>query len=164
MTDAKRITIAADHAGFALKERLESVLAGLGYEVEDLGTNSPDSTDYADYGHPLAAGVSDGRLPRGVLLCGTGLGMSYVANRYPNVRAAVSWTPEIAELARRHNDANVLVLPARFVDDDTAVAILRTWLDTPFDGGRHERRVVKIERSSPSSSPSPSSLAGEPTP
>ncbi|MDE3126676.1 MAG: ribose 5-phosphate isomerase B [Gemmatimonadota bacterium] len=155
MSDARRIAIAADHAGFALKEKLEAVLAGLGYEVEDLGTTSADSTDYADYGHPLAAGVSDGRLPRGVLLCGTGLGMSYVANRYPNVRAAVSWTPEIAELARRHNDANVLVLPARFVDDDTAVAILRTWLDTPFEGGRHERRVVKIERSP---------LAGDHTP
>jgi ribose 5-phosphate isomerase B len=149
MTDATRIAIAADHAGFALKQKLEAVLAGLGYTVEDLGTDSPDATDYADYGHPLAAGVSDGRLPRGVLICGTGLGMSYVANRYPNVRAAVSWTPEIAGLARSHNDANVLVLPARFVDDDTAVEILRTWLDTPFDGGRHERRVVKIERPSP---------------
>ncbi|HUX34607.1 MAG TPA: ribose 5-phosphate isomerase B [Gemmatimonadaceae bacterium] len=146
MTEPLRIAIASDHAGFALKETLGAVLAGLGYTVDDLGTDSAASTDYADYAHPLAERVSDGRVARGVLLCGTGLGMSYVANRYANVRAAVSWTPEIAELARRHNDANVLVLPARFVDDAHAVEILKTWLDTPFEGGRHERRVVKIER------------------
>ncbi len=149
MADANRIAIAADHAGFELKERLGAVLAGLGYLVDDLGTDSAASTDYADVAHPLAAQVSEGRVARGVLLCGTGLGMSYVANRYPGVRAAVSWSPEIAELARRHNDANVLVLPARFVNDEAAVAILKTWLDTPFEGGRHHRRVAKIERGSP---------------
>ena len=140
------ILIAADHAGFELKEKLESELKKLGYDVRDLGTNSADSTDYADYAHPLAKEVSEGRARRGVLLCGTGLGMSYVANRYPNVRAAVTWSPEVAELARSHNDANVLVLPARFVSDDEAVKILKTWLETPFEGGRHERRVVKIDR------------------
>jgi ribose 5-phosphate isomerase B len=90
--------------------------------------------------------VSSGEVQRGVLLCGTGLGMSYVANRYPGVRAAVAWTPEIAALARKHNDANVLVLPARFVSDEDAVAILKAWLDTDFEGGRHTRRVEKIER------------------
>jgi len=110
-----------------------------------MGTNSDVSTDYADYAHPLAKEVSEGKAKRGILLCGTGLGMSYVANRYPHVRAAVTWSPEVAQLARQHNDANVLVLPARFVSDDDAVKILRTWLDTPFEGGRHERRVVKIE-------------------
>ncbi len=146
MSDAPAIAIASDHAGFALKERLEAALRAMGYAVEDLGTDSPASTDYADYAHPLAARVARGEVGRGVLLCGTGLGMSYVANRYPGVRAAVSWTPEIARLARRHNDANVLVLPARFVEDDEAVEILKVWLDTPFDGGRHQRRVVKIER------------------
>jgi ribose 5-phosphate isomerase B len=142
----EEILIAADHAGFELKEKLEAELKRLGFAVKDLGTNSKDSTDYADYAHPLAKEVSEGRAKRGVLLCGTGLGMSYVANRYPNVRAAVTWSPEVAELARSHNDANVLVLPARFVTDDDAVKILRTWLATPFDGGRHERRVLKIEK------------------
>jgi ribose 5-phosphate isomerase B len=142
----ERIPIASDHAGFELKQRLLSVLADLGYEVEDIGTHSTASTDYPDYAHPLSQQVSDGAVQRGVLLCGTGLGMSYVANRYPGVRAAVSWTPEIAALARQHNDANVLVLPARFVSDEDAIAILKTWLSTPFEGGRHGRRVEKIEQ------------------
>jgi ribose 5-phosphate isomerase B len=143
---SEEILIASDHAGFELKGKLEAELKRLGFAVKDLGTNSKDSTDYADYAHPLAKEVSEGRAKRGVLLCGTGLGMSYVANRYPNVRAAVTWSPEVAELARSHNDANVLVLPARFVTDDDAMKILRTWLETPFEGGRHERRVVKIEK------------------
>ncbi len=145
----ERILIASDHAGFELKEKLERKLAELGFEVDDLGTNSADSIDYADYAHPLAQQVSDGTVKRGVLMCGTGLGMSYTANRYPRVRAAVAWSPEIAKLAREHNDANVLVLPARFVDEQEAVQILQTWLDTPFEGGRHSRRVEKIEKSDP---------------
>jgi ribose 5-phosphate isomerase B len=142
----EKILIASDHAGFALKEKLEQALGALGFDVQDLGTNSAESTDYADYAHPLAQKVSDGEATRGVLLCGTGLGMSYTANRYPHVRAAVAWTPEVAKLAREHNDANVLVLPARFVTDAEGVEILKTWLDTPFEGGRHARRVEKIER------------------
>jgi ribose 5-phosphate isomerase B len=142
---AERILIASDHAGFELKEKLERALGALGYEVEDLGTNSSESTDYADYAHPLAQKVSDGEVKRGVLLCGTGLGMSYTANRYPNVRAAVAWNPEIAKLAREHNDANILVVPARFVSEELGMDILKTWLDTPFEGGRHARRVEKIE-------------------
>lgn len=147
----ERIPIASDHAGFALKAKLAEHLRALGYEVEDLGTASEASTDYPDYAHPLAREVSAGEVRRGVLLCGTGLGMSYTANRYPHVRAAVAWSPEVAEMARRHNDANVLVLPARFVSDDAARQILETWLNTPFDGGRHERRVEKIERTEESS-------------
>ena len=142
---AEEILIAADHAGYELKEKLEAELKKMGYAVKDFGTNSTESTDYADFAHPLAKDISEGKHKRGILLCGTGLGMSYVANRYPNVRAAVSWSPEIAELARGHNDANVLVLPARFVSADEAVKILRTWLDTKFEGGRHQRRVLKIE-------------------
>jgi len=141
----EEILIAADHAGFELKEKLEAELKKLGFDVRDLGTDSTESTNYADYAHPLAKEVSEGKVKRGVLVCGTGLGMSYVANRYPNVRAAVTWSPEIAELARSHNDANVLVLPSRFVTDDEAVKILRKWLETKFEGGRHERRVVKID-------------------
>ena len=140
------ILIASDHAGFALKAKLAAELTSLGYDVQDMGPSSDASIDYADYAHPLAKRVSDGENTRGVLLCGTGLGMSYTANRYPHVRAAVAWTPEIAALAREHNDANVLVLPARFVGDEEGRAILKAWLDTPFAGGRHARRVEKIER------------------
>lgn len=146
MSAAERILIASDHAGWELKEKLADELRMLEFEVQDYGPDSADSTDYPDHAHPLAAGISEGTARRGVLLCGTGLGMSYTANRYPGVRAAVSWSPDVAELARRHNDSNVLVLPARFVSEAVAKDILRTWLQTPFDGGRHERRVKKIER------------------
>ena len=139
------VPVATDHAGFEMKQVIVRALRELGYEAQDLGTDSPASTDYPDYAHPLATEVEKGEVTRGVLLCGTGLGMAYAANRHPHVRAAVAWTPDIAELARRHNDANVLVLPARFISDDDAVAILKRWLDTPFEGGRHERRVEKIE-------------------
>ena len=142
----ERIPIASDHAGFELKERLRTALAEMGYTVADIGTHSTASTDYPDYAHPLAQEVSDGQSARGVLLCGTGLGMSYVANRYPGVRAAVAWNPDVAALARKHNDANILVLPARFVSDEDALAILQAWLTTPFEGGRHKGRVEKIER------------------
>jgi ribose 5-phosphate isomerase B len=142
----ERILIASDHAGFELKEKLEAQLRELGYAVDDLGPNTAESVDYADYAHPLAQRISEGEAERGILMCGTGLGMSYTANRYPHVRAAVAWTPEIAALAREHNDANVLVLPARFVGEAEGKAILKAWLDTPFAGGRHARRVAKIER------------------
>jgi len=141
----ERIPIASDHAGYEMKQKLEQLLGKMGYDVQDLGTNSEASTDYPDYAHPLAHEISEGDAKRGILLCGTGLGMSYVANRYPHVRAAVVWAPEIAKLARQHNDANILVLPARFLSEPEAEEILKTFLDTPFEGGRHERRVEKIE-------------------
>ena len=140
------ILIASDHAGFHMKEILEAELKAMGYEVEDLGPSSDASVDYADLAHPLAQRISNGESARGVLLCGTGLGMSYTANRYPHVRAAVAWAPEIAALAREHNDSNVLVLPARFIREPEGKAILKAWLETPFAGGRHSRRVAKIER------------------
>lgn len=139
------IPIGADHAGFALKERLKQELRKLGYEPLDLGTHSADSTDYPDFAHPVATQVEQGKVGRGVLLCGTGLGMAYAANRHHGVRAAVAWNAEVARLARAHNDANVLVLPARFVTEEDGLEILRAWLTTPFEGGRHERRVQKIE-------------------
>jgi len=145
----EKIPIGADHAGYAMKERLVAELKKLGYDPIDLGTNSPDSTDYPDYAHPVAQQVESGEAKRGILLCGTGLGMSYAANRHHGVRAAVAWTPEVAKLAREHNDANVLVLPARFVSDEEGLSILKTWLDTPFEGGRHQRRVAKIETDTP---------------
>ncbi len=143
---SERIPIGADHAGFRLKERLKQELESLGCEVVDVGTDSETSVDYPDYAKQVAERVSAGEVDRGVLLCGTGLGMAYAANRYPGVRAAVVWNAEIAELSRRHNDANVLVLPARFLTEEEGVTILHRWFATPFEAGRHERRVAKIER------------------
>ncbi len=143
---AEHIPIGSDHAGFEMKQHLAKALARMGYDVEDLGTHSPESTDYADYAHPVAREVSSGEAKRGILLCGTGLGMSYAANRWPHVRAAVAWNPEVAKLSREHNDANILVLPARCISDEEGVRILEAWLNTPFEGGRHERRIAKIER------------------
>lgn len=142
---AERIPIGADHAGVELKSRLVAELRRLGYEPEDVGTFSSDSVDYPDFAHAVASKVERGDVRRGVLLCGTGLGMSYAANRHHGVRAAVAWTPEIAQLAREHNDANVLVVPARFVSEEDALRILAAWLETSFAGGRHQRRVTKIE-------------------
>ena len=142
----ERIPIGSDHAGFALKQQLINELRAEGYEPDDLGTYSTESTDYPDFAHAVASQVEHGDVTRGILLCGTGLGMAYAANRHPGVRAAVVWTPEVAELARSHNDANVLVLPARFVTEAEGVSILRTWLKTPFEGGRHARRIAKIEQ------------------
>ena len=143
---SEQIVVGADHAGFRLKQTLVDELKRLGYEPVDVGPKALDPTDdFPDYGKPVAAAVSEGKARRGILTCGTGLGMAYVANRFPRVRAAVAWSPEIAELARKHNDANVLVLPARFVSEEEGVEILRRWLDTRFEGGRHERRVAKID-------------------
>jgi ribose 5-phosphate isomerase B len=140
------VYVGADHAGFELKGKLVQELKRLGYEPVDVGPRTLDpADDYPDYGRPVAQAVSDGKARWGVLTCGTGLGMSYVANRYPHVRAAVVWSPEIAELSRRHNDANILVLPSRFLSDPESLEILRRWLDTRFEGGRHERRVEKID-------------------
>jgi ribose 5-phosphate isomerase B len=142
---AEVIPIGSDHAGYELKLRLIAELRALGYEPLDVGTNSTDSTDYPDYAHRVAEKVEHGESERGILLCGTGLGMSYAANRHRGVRAAVAWTPEVAQLAREHNDANVLILPARFVGEDAGLDILKTWLATAFEGGRHSRRVAKID-------------------
>ena len=139
--------VGADHAGFELKTKLIGELKRLGYEPVDVGAETLDpQDDYPDFARPVAEAVSRGDVRRGVLTCGSGLGMSFVANRYPHVRAAVVWSPEIAELSRKHNDANILVLPSRFMSDDESLEILRRWLETPFDGGRHERRVEKIDQ------------------
>jgi ribose 5-phosphate isomerase B len=143
---SERIYVGADHAGFALKQKLVAELKRLGYEPVDVGPKALDPVDdFPDFAKPVAQAVSGGTVQRGVLTCGTGLGMSYAANRFPKVRAAVAWSPEIAELSRKHNDANILVLPSRFVSEDDGLEILRTWLATPFEGGRHQRRVEKIE-------------------
>jgi ribose 5-phosphate isomerase B len=139
------IPIGSDHAGVQLKARLVEELRSLGYEPLDLGTTGTDSVDYPDFAHEVAARVERHEARRGVLLCGTGLGMA-TPPPAPGRRAAVAWSPEIARLAREHNDANVLVLPARFVSEDEGVEILKTWLNTEFAGGRHNRRVAKIDQ------------------
>ncbi|HXM39293.1 MAG TPA: RpiB/LacA/LacB family sugar-phosphate isomerase [Gemmatimonadales bacterium] len=144
---SKKVYVGADHAGFALKQRLVAELKRLGYEPVDVGPRKLDpADDFPDYAKPVAAAVSKGEAPLGVLTCGTGLGMAYTANRYPKVRAAVAWNTEIAELAKSHNDANILVLPSRFVSEEEGLAILHKWLETKFEGGRHQRRVEKIEK------------------
>lgn len=146
MSDAEHpVYIGADHAGVRLKERLKAELARLGYPTVDVGTGSDAAVDYPDFAHQVARAVETGSAVRGVLVCGTGAGMAMAANRHPGVRAAVAWTPEMAEIVRRHNDANVLALGGRTTDEETAVRILERWLETPFEGGRHGRRVDKIE-------------------
>ena len=143
---SEKIYVGADHAGFDLKQKLVAELKKLGYEPIDVGPKALDpADDFPDYAKPVAEAVSHGTASRGVLTCGTGLGMSYTANRFPHVRAAVAWSPEIAELARKHNDANILVLPSRFVSEKEGLEILHKWLDTKFEGGRHQRRVEKID-------------------
>jgi ribose 5-phosphate isomerase B len=141
----ERIPIGSDHAGYEMKAVLAEDLRKLGFDVEDVGSHSTQPSDYADYAHAVAREIEEGMVNRGVLLCGSGLGMSYAANRHPGVRAAVVWSPEIARLSRQHNDANILVLPSRCIDDGTALEILHTWLNTPFEGGRHIKRIAKIE-------------------
>ena len=144
---SEKIYIGADHAGFALKQKLVAELKKLGFEPVDVGPKNLDpADDFPDFAKPVAKAVSTGEVQRGVLTCGTGLGMSYTANRFPKVRAAVAWSPEVAEMSRKHNDANVLVLPARFVSEEEGLAILHKWLETNFEGGRHQRRVEKIEK------------------
>lgn len=142
---AEIIPVAADHAGYEMKQRVVEELRRLGYEPLDLGTHSSESTDYPPYAHDVAERVQNGSARRAVLLCGTGLGMAYAANRHKGVRAAVVWNDEVTRLSREHNDANVLVLPSRCIGDDEAVRMLHTFLDTPFDGGRHIRRVEGID-------------------
>lgn len=138
------IAVAADHAGFALKSALLAHLRDSGWQVIDLGTDSAGSVDYPDFGYALAVALGEGRATRGLAICGSGIGISIAANRFPGIRAALCHDIESAELARRHNDANVLALGARRLDRETAVAILETFLATGFEGGRHARRVDKL--------------------
>jgi ribose 5-phosphate isomerase B len=138
------VAIAADHAGFALKETLRAELEALGHGVLDLGTNGPDSVDYPDFADRLADALAAGRAARGVLVCGTGIGIAIAANRHRHVRAAVCHDETGTRLARQHNNANVLALGARLIGSETAIACLRVFLETGFDGGRHLRRVAKL--------------------
>ena len=139
-----KLALGSDHAGFAHKEMLRTWLTGQGYEVQDFGTHSADSMDYPDVAHPLAAAVEAGAAPLGILLCGSANGVCITANKHAGVRAAIAWLPELAALARQHNDANVLCVPARYVSEEQAQEIAAAFLKTDFEGGRHQHRVSKI--------------------
>lgn len=140
----KKIAIGGDHAGYEYKEKLRKYLEEKGYEVQDFGPYSAESTDYADFAHPLAGSVEDGTNDAGILICGSGNGVAITANKHQDVRAALCWNEELAALARQHNKANVLCLPSRFVSYELSKKMTDTFLTTEFEGGRHERRVNKI--------------------
>lgn len=144
MNDKKIIGMAADHAGYAMKEALKPLLKSMGYEIRDFGTHSEESMDYPDAAHPLGYAVESGEVCCGIAVCGSGNGISMTLNHHPGVRAALCWTPEIGALAKQHNNANVLCLPGRFIPVETAEAIVRAWFDAQFEGGRHQRRIDKI--------------------
>jgi ribose 5-phosphate isomerase B len=145
LSNKTKIALAADHAGFALKEKVREYLMQKGYEVEDLGPSSADRVDYPDYAEPVAVRVAQGKVPFGVLVCGTGLGMAITANKVPGVRATPCNDTISASMARAHNDANILTMGGRLIDGATAQKILDTWFATPFEGGRHQQRVEKID-------------------
>jgi len=140
----KKIAIGADHAGFEYKELIVNWLEENNYEVLDKGTNSKDSVDYPDFIHPVAASVENGEAVLGITICGSGNGVAMTANKHKGIRAAIAWNEELSALARQHNDANVIAIPARFISTEIAISIVQTFLTTEFEGGRHERRVRKI--------------------
>ena len=139
------IIIGCDHAAYPLKEKVKEYLTGKGIDVEDVGTNSEKSVDYPDFGKKVASMVSNGNFKRGILICGTGIGMSMVANKFSHVRAALCTEPFSAELSRRHNDSNILVMGGRMTGETLALEIVRVWLETPFDGGRHQERLNQFD-------------------
>ncbi|MDR1847370.1 MAG: ribose 5-phosphate isomerase B [Bacteroidales bacterium] len=140
----QNIPIASDHAGFNLKEYLIIALTNAGYKLNDMGTNSCQSVDYPDLIHPLAKAVSEGKYKIGIIICGSGNGVSMVANKYPDVRCALCWCEEIAKLARNHNNANIIALPARFISQEQALQIVLTFFNSAYEGGRHQQRIDKI--------------------
>ena len=140
----KKIGIASDHAGYEMKEFLVGYLNAMGYEVLDFGAHSPESVDYADFAHPLAEAIENGELERGVALCGSGEGMTMTLNKHQGIRAGLCWDTEIASLIRRHNDANIIVFPARFITNDEAVKMLDAYFAAEFEGGRHIARIAKM--------------------
>jgi len=142
----KKILIASDHAGLDGKEAIKKTLEEMGVEYEDLGTGSRDSVDYPDYAERVAKGVAGGVAERGILVCGSGIGMEIAANKIPGVRAALAWNEETAKLARRHNDANIVAVGARTTPQETIDRIIRAFITTDFEGGRHQRRIEKIKK------------------
>lgn len=142
--DIKVVGLASDHAGFELKEFVKQYLTEKGIPFKDYGTNSEDSCDYPDFAHALAQGIEKGEVYPGIGICGSGEGIAMTLNKHQNIRAGLAWIPEIAHLIRQHNDANVLVMPGRFIDHEMARKIMDEFLSTNFEGGRHQRRVEKI--------------------
>jgi ribose 5-phosphate isomerase B len=142
----KKIAIASDHGGFDLKESIIAHLLNTGWEVDDLGPHSGDSVDYPDFGIKLAEEVSEKKVERGIVICGTGIGMSIVVNRYPGIRGTLCSDVFTAKLCREHNDSNILVMGGRVIGKGLAAEIVNTWLNTPFEGGRHQRRLDKINQ------------------
>lgn len=140
----KKIGLASDHAGFELKEYVKTWLKAKNYPFEDFGTYSTDCCDYPDFAHPLALAVEAGECYPGIAICGSGEGISMTLNKHQGIRAALCWMPEIAHLARQHNDANVLVMPGRFIDNEMADKIMNEFFSTDFEGGRHQKRIEKI--------------------
>lgn len=140
----QNIALCSDHAGYEMKEMIKGYLEANGLEYTDFGTHSTESCDYPDYAHPAALAVESGKCGCGIALCGSGNGIAMTLNKHQGIRAALCWLPELASLARRHNDANVLVLPARFIEPAVALEIVNTYLSTDFEGGRHQRRIDKI--------------------
>lgn len=138
------IAMASDHAGYEMKQKVEKYLKEKGYETKDFGTFSEASCDYADFAHPAAEAVEKGEYPFGIAMCGSGNGIQMTLNKHQGIRAALCWIPEIATLAKQHNNANFLVLPARFITEDEAYRIVDAYLDAKFEGGRHQRRIDKI--------------------
>jgi ribose 5-phosphate isomerase B len=139
-----KIAVASDHAGFERKQTVMKYLQKLGIEYKDFGAFSTESSDYPDFAHPLANAVSKGEFDKGITLCGSGNGINMTANKHQGIRSAICWMPEIAKLARLHNDANVCALPARYITDEEAIEIVNIFLTTDFEGGRHVNRVNKI--------------------
>lgn len=139
-----KIAISSDHAGVQYKKELVDYMTHLGYQVQDLGPYTEDSVDYPDFAHSLAETVLNKTADLGIILCGTGNGVAMAANKHQGIRAGLSWNKEVAALVRQHNDANILAVPARFVSVDEAKEIVKVFLETPFEGGRHQRRVDKI--------------------
>ena len=140
----KTIGLASDHAGYALKKFVKQYLDEKGLAYKDYGTYSEESCDYSDYGHALARGIEQGEVYPGIAICGSGEGISMTLNKHQGIRAGLSWMPEIAHLIRQHNDANVLVMPGRFIDEAMARRIMDEFLNTDFEGGRHQRRIDKM--------------------
>ncbi|AIM35935.1 ribose 5-phosphate isomerase B [Sphingobacterium sp. SG20118] len=144
MSTLKTIAIGSDHAGIEYKTAIVALLKELGYEVKDFGPYNTDSVDYPDYAHPVATEVEDNKAALGVLICGSANGVAITANKHQGIRASIAWLEEIAALARQHNDANVICIPARFIDLELAKSIVKTFVSTDFEGGRHATRVNKI--------------------
>jgi ribose 5-phosphate isomerase B len=140
----QKLAIGADHAGYVLKEQVKELLIQLGYEVIDFGTYSKDRSDYPDFAHPVALAVESKQAHFGILVCGSGNGVNMAANKHKDIRSALCWNKETAELARLHNDANIIALPSRFIDSETAMDMVKIFLTSPFEGGRHQARVEKI--------------------